>query len=403
MSESNHTSESFAELFKDVDVVRKELSPGQKIKAQVINVSPDAVFLDVGEKNEGFVDRKELEDENGNITVKPGDKLDVYFLSDNHNEMLFTTKIGGGAGASAYLEEAYRSSIPLEGLVQKEIKGGFEITVAGHIRAFCPYSQMDIKRISDPDELIGQHMLFKIIQFGERGRNLVLSRRILLEEERVQKREGLKESLHEGMTIKGAITSIKDFGAFVDVEGLEGLIPVSEIGWSRTEDINEVLEAGQEVEVVILKLDWENERFTFSLKETLPDPWQDIAQRFPIGSSHSGTIVRMKNFGVFVNLAPGIDGLIHISRLAGGRRINHPREVVAEGETVAVQIEDIDTEKKRLSLALVNEMAEEYSETAGVQEDTAKYMQNSDGSGEKSSLGTLGKILKAKLKEKERK
>jgi len=403
MSDNNKASETFADLFKDAGVAQKQLSPGQKIRAEVVDIAQDAVFLDVGEKSEGFVDRKELEDENGNVAVKPGDKLDVYFLSNTRNEMQFTTKIGGGASSRAHLEEAYRSSIPLEGFVKKEIKGGFEVTVAGNLRTFCPYSQMDLKRISDPEEFIGQHMLFKISQFSEGGRNIVLSRRIILEEEREKKREELKENLQEGMTVRGKITSIKDFGAFVDVDGIEGLIPISEIGWSRTEDVSEVLAVGQDVEVVILKLDWKNERYSFSLKQALPDPWQEISQRFPVGSSHSGTIVKLTKFGAFVSLAAGIDGLIHISKLAGGRRINHPREVVAEGQTVDVKIEDMDTDQKRLSLALLGDMAEEHTETATGQDETAEYIQKRDRPADKGSMGTLGEILKAKLEEKEKK
>ena len=315
--------------------------------------------------------------------------------------MLFTTKIGGSSTSRAHLEEAYRSSIPLEGFVKKEIKGGFEITVAGNIRTFCPYSQMGLKKITDPEEYIGTHMLFKITKFSEGGRNIVLSRRIILEEEREQKREELKEHLQEGMTVKGKITSIKNFGAFVDVDGIEGLIPISEIGWSRTENISDILTEDQDVEVVILKLDWDNNRFSFSLKQALPDPWQDIFEKFPVGSFHAGKVVRLAKFGAFVNLAAGIDGLIHVSKLGGGRRINHPKEVVEESQTVDVKIEAIDQEQKRISLSLVGDMGD--AETADKEEDAWQYMQRHDKPGADESLGTLGEMLKAKLKEKKQK
>jgi len=402
MPDNTTGHESFADLFKDDSVKQKQLSPGQKIEATVVDVSQDSVFLDVGEKSEGFLDRKELEDETGAVTVKAGDRLEVYFLSADRNEMLFTTKIGGGATSRAHLEEAYRSSIPLEGLVKKEIKGGFEITVAGNVRTFCPYSQMDLKRIADPADYIDQHLLFKITKFSEGGRNIVLSRRIILEEEREQKRVELKKHLQEGMTVKGKITSIKDFGAFVDADGIEGLIPISEIGWSRTENISDVLTEGQDVEVVILKLDWDNERFSFSLKQSLPDPWQDIAKQFPVGSFHTGKVIRLAKFGAFVNLAAGIDGLIHISKLGGGKRINHPKEIVEEGQTVDVKIEDISQEQKRISLALAGDMTED--ETAETTEEEAKaYMKKHDKPDAGDSFGTLGEMLKAKLQEKERK
>ena len=404
MSDNSSNNENFADLFKDADISKKQLTPGQKIQAVVVDISQDSIFLDVGGKSEGFIDRKELENETGSVTVAPGDTLEVYFLSSARNEMLFTTKIGGGSTSRAHLEEAYRSSIPLEGFVKKEIKGGFEVTVAGNVRTFCPFSQMDIKRISDTEDYIGQHMLFKIAEYKENGRNIILSRRIILEEEREEKRELLKEKLQEGMSVKGTITSIQKFGAFVDIDGIEGLIPISEIGWSQTKDIREVLTEGQDVEVVVMKLDWENNRFAFSLKQALPDPWEGISQKIPVGSIHSGTVVRLTKFGAFVKLAEGIDGLIHISKLGGGRRINHPKEVLEEGQTVEVKIEDVNAEEKRLSLNRVNDEPEQDTEDADKTEAYQEYLQKSAPStGKKDSLGTFGDILQAKLQEKEEK
>ena len=403
MSDNSSNNENFADLFKDEGLSKKRLSPGEKTSAVVVAVTQDSIFLDVGEKSEGFIDRKELEDETGNVTVQAGDTLEVYFLSAARNEMLFTTKIGGGSTSQAHLEEAYRSGIPLEGFVKKEIKGGFEVTVAGSIRAFCPFSQMDIKRISDPEEYIEQHMLFRITEYKENGRNIIVSRRVILEEEREEKREVLKETLLEGQTVKGIITSIQKFGAFVDIEGIEGLIPISEIGWSRIENIQEILTEGQNVEVVIMKLDWENDRYSFSLKQALPDPWETVSQKLPVGSFHSGTVVRLAKFGAFVNLAEGIDGLIHISKLGGGRRINHPKEVLEEGQNVDVKIEDIDTGQKRLSLTLGGEASEEESDSASEKNDIKEFQVKQDKSASSTTMGTFGDILQAKLKEKGRK
>jgi len=245
-------------------------------------------------------------------------------------------------------------------------------------------------------------MLFKITEYKENGRNIILSRRIILEEEREEKREQLRETLQEGMTVKGTITSIQKFGAFVDIDGIEGLIPISEIGWSRIEDIREVLSEGQGVEVVIMKLDWENERFSFSLKQALPDPWETISQRLPVGSIHSGTVVRLTKFGAFVNLAEGIDGLVHISKLGGGRRINHPKEVLEEGQSVEVKIEEADAEQKRLSLTLVSDEPEKDTDDTDNKDVYQEYMKESGPSpGNKDSISTLGDILQKKLKEKE--
>jgi small subunit ribosomal protein S1 len=404
MNDENSNQESFADLFNEKDLNRDRLTPGQKISTVVVGITPENIFLDVGGKNEGCLDRKELEDEEGNVSIQIGDTVEAYFLSEAKNEMLFTTKIGAGPASRAFLEEAYRSGIPLEGFVQKEIKGGFEVTVSGNIRTFCPFSQMDLRRISNAEDYIGQHLLFKIMEYGEGDRNIILSHRIILEEERLQKREALQESLQEGKTVQGTITSIRDFGAFVDLGGIEGLIPISEIGWGQVADIHDILSEDQEVEVVVMKLDWENDRFSFSLKQALPDPWTDINRKFPVGSEQTGTIVRLTKFGAFVNLAAGIDGLVHISKLGAGRRINHPREVVEEGQSVEVRIEDIDAEQKRIALTLVSDEAEEDTDSESNAEDYRKYTQQpAEQSNKQSSIGTLGDILQAKLKEKEKK
>jgi small subunit ribosomal protein S1 len=403
MDNKNTDQESFADLFNEKDMSRDKLAPGQKVRAVVVGITAENIFLDVGSKSEGCIARKELEDEDGNISTRVGDTLEAYFLSEARNEMLFTTKIGAGPAARAHLEEAYRSGIPLEGFVKKEVKGGFEVTISGNIRSFCPFSQMDLRRIAESEDYIGQHHLFRIMEYGEGGRNIILSRRLILEEEQLQKREALQETLHVGMTVQGKITSIRDFGAFVDIDGIEGLIPISEIGWGQVASIHDVLSEDQDVEVVIMKLDWDNDRFSFSLKQALPDPWTDVSSKFPVGSEQSGTIVRLTKFGAFVNLAAGIDGLVHISKLAAGRRINHPREVVEEGQSIEVKIDEIDPDQKRISLSLVRDEADETS-SANDAEEYQKYLDKSSSpAGRSQSIGTLGEILKAKLQDKEKK
>ncbi len=194
------------------------------------------------------------------------------------------------------------------------------------------------------------------------------------------------------MVISGTVTQLKPFGAFIDIGGLEGLLPISEVGWSRVENIEEVLSVGQQLEVAVKGIDWEADRFSFSLKETLADPWQRVGEKFPEGSVHNGTVVRLAPFGAFVTLGEGIDGLVHISRLGGGKRINHPREVVKEGEVVAVRVEKIDGDAKRISLVPAGAAAEEEAS----QVDFSKYVDKSSS----SSMGTLGDLLKAKTKKK---
>ena len=401
MNEDNHNidetneEESFAELLEQSAVSSIRPEPGQKVKAVILKITPEWIFLDLGGKSEGYLATKELTDEEGRLTAKEGEAIEAYFLAtDRNNERLFTTKIGGGEAGRTHLEEAWRSGIPVEGIVEKEIKGGFEVKIAGSARGFCPYSQMGLQRVEDASRYVGQRLSFKITEYGERGRNLILSNRAVLEEKRQEQREALKASLREGMTVRGKIVSIRDFGAFVNVDGLEGLIPISEVGWGRVEDIREVLTEGQEVEVVVMKMDWEKNRFSFSLKEALPDPWENLERKYPEGSHHTGKVARLTHFGAFVTLEEGVDGLVHISKLGGGKRIHHPKDVVAEGQEIEVKVESIDKANKRLSLSLFwPDKAEEERESR--EEDYRQYAKETP-----KSMGTLGDLLKSKLNQK---
>jgi len=391
-SQGTEEGESFAELLDKTFVAPARYEPGQKVSAQVIKVTPEWVFLDLGRKGEGVVSAKELADESGVLRVREGDTLAAYFVSAEGSEMLFTTRVAGGAAGAAQLEEAWRSGIPVDGLVVKEIKGGYEVRLAGGARAFCPYSQMGLSRSKGPEEHLGKRAAFRITQFGEKGRNIVVSHRVLLEEEEERKREALKSTLAEGMVVRGTITSVRDFGAFVNIGPVEGLLPVSEIGWERVADIREVLSPGQEVEVAITRLDWANRKISFSLKKMLADPWETAADRFPAGSRHVGKVSRLSAFGAFVSLGGGIDGLLHISKLGGGKRLKHPSEALREGQEVEVRVESVDREKRRVSLALAASGPADSPEEA--EEDYRKYL---SAPSESPSLGSLGEALKAKL------
>lgn len=395
--EENPEDEDFAALLEQSLVKTSRLEPGQKIDATVLKISADWVFLDVGQKGEGVLDKKELLDDQGSLTVAEGQTLPVYFLSRAGGELRFTTRIGGAGGGDARLEEACRSGIPVDGFVVKEIKGGYEIRLSGNSRGFCPYSQMGLGRSQGPEEYLEKHLPFRITRYEERGRNIVVSHRAILEEERRQLREKLKETLAEGAIVQGTVTSLQKFGAFVDIGGVEGLIPVSEIAWGRVEDIGEALSVGQQVEVAVKSLDWENNRFSFSLKETLADPWSLVGQKYPEGSVHTGTVARLAPFGAFVTLEAGIDGLVHISKLGAAKRINHPREVVKEGESVEVRIEGIDQASRRISLAMAGAAGAE--EAAEPEEDFRQYVKQEASAG----MGTLGDLLKAKTKGKGKK
>jgi small subunit ribosomal protein S1 len=333
---------SFAQLLDENPPDTGWLKAGERVEAVIVKITEEWVFLDLGGKSEGCLDRRELLDGEGKITVKEGDTVVAYFLASRHNEKFFTTRIGAGESGRAYLEEAWRSGIPVEGRVEREVKGGFEVKIAGSIRCFCPYSQMGFAGSEDAGSPVGSSLSFKILEYGEKGRNVVLSRRSILEEQQRLHREALKAALKEGMTVTGKVMSLHDFGAFVDIGGIQGLLPVSEVGWERVADIREVLSVGQEINVAIIRLDAEKDRITLSAKEILPDPWVGVRERYPEGTVHGGRVVRLTKFGAFVNLEPGVDGLIHISKLGSGKRINHPRDAIAEGETLDVRVEKVD-------------------------------------------------------------
>ena len=387
----NAPEQSFEEMLAQSMAGSPRLEPGDKVEARVLKIGADWVFLDVGQKGEGVLDIKEVLDADGKLTVASGDIVHTYFLGRDEDELLFTTRLGGGASGTAQLEQAWASGIPVEGRLELEIKGGFEVKLAGGVRAFCPFSQLGLRRQEHPEELLGQSLSFRITKFEQKGRTIVVSHRAILEEEQRRQREALRKTLKEGMTVRGTVTSIQKFGAFIDIGGLEGLLPISEAGWGRTGDLSDVLRVGQEVEVAVKSCDWEKNRFSFSLRATMADPWSKVGTLFARGSSHTGTVARLTPFGAFVTLAEGIDGLLHISKIGQGRRINHPREVLKEGQKLTVTVEEIDTERRRIALTLVSQDAEEVDAAATTYVDRPP-----------ASMGTFGDLLKAGLEKKKK-
>jgi small subunit ribosomal protein S1 len=384
------SEERFEDLFNDQQVTAPRLNPGDRIEAKVAGISGENIFLDIGGKSEGVLKAAELTDQEGNLNVEPGDKLQVFFLSTRGGSMVFTTRVGAGQASLQELEDAFHSGIPVEGRVTAEIKGGFEVKVAGQ-RGFCPYSQMDLRRIEDPEEYLDKQFPFKIIEFSGQGRNMILSARAVLEEAREQQRQALRVSLEEGARIQGTVTSIRDFGAFVDIGGVDGLIPISELAWGQVDRVEDILSRGQQVEVIVRKLDWDKERISLSLKETLENPWDNVTGKYAVGSTHTGQVCRLAQFGAFVTLEPGVDGLIHISKLGAGRRINHPREVLEQGQEITVRIDGVDPESKRISL-----VPEDFTEETASPEDREQAYKPPP----QKSFGTFGDLLSKTMKKK---
>ena len=366
MAKDNENKEDFASLYEKSFSEMDSLEPGQQIETTIVSISGDAIFLELSGKSEGILDRAELADSEGNVSVKEGDTIHAFFLYSKNGEKHFTTKITEDKAVNTVLEQAFESKIPVEGIIEKEIKGGFEIKI-GDARAFCPYSQMGLKRIENPQEYIGKQLTFKILEYSENGRNILVSNRIIQEEEHEQRVEELKKTLKENMVVKGTVKSIQDFGAFVELGGVQALLPISEISRRRVDDIHTVLSEGQEIEASIITLDWRNERITLSMKALLPDPWDEAASKYPVGSKHTGEVVRITDFGAFVSLEPGLDGLLHISEFKGDAWENNPRDTVKKGQKITVQIKSIDTEKKRISLKRTSSTQED--------KDVKKYLE----------------------------
>ncbi len=366
---SEENNNEFAELLNRSFTETESLTPGQQIETDIVSIAGDTVFLELNGKTEGVLDRAELADKDGNIQVEVGDRIKVFFLYAKSGEMHFTTRISGdkaGEAGNAVLQTAYESAIPVEGFVEKEIKGGFDIRI-GDVRAFCPWSQMGLKRVENAAEWIGKNLTFKITEFSENGRNILVSNRAVLEEEHNKKIDELKKTLREDMVVKGTVKEIRDFGAFVDIDGIQALLPVSEISRERVEDINSVLKVGSGIEASILSIDWKRERISLSMKALLADPWDEIEAKYSKGSKYTGTVARITSFGAFVTLEPGLDGLVHISELRGDSSDSNPADKLKPGQSITVLIKDIDKGKKRLSLKPASTIQED--------ETVKKYME----------------------------
>ena len=344
--------ESFAELFAKSDRQAVRFYPGQKISARIVSISGDLAFIDLGDKSEGAINLSEFRDKEGNYQVKTGDGFDAFFVSVENGIRKFTTLIRGYSAVSLRnIRDAFEAGIPVQGEIKREVKGGFEVLV-GDVRCFCPFSQIDLKGGREGGVYLGRTFPFKVLEYEENGKNIILSRRSLLEEEKAEKVQKLKETLQAGMEVSGTVRAVMNFGAFVDLGGIDGLIPASEISWVRNERPSDILSLGQQVTVRILSIDWEKNKLSLSLKAMEPDPWTRVAETYTVGSRVSGKIVRLTPFGAFVTLEPGIDGLIHISNLGTGRRINHPKEVVEVGQTLEAYVLSVDADNRKISLSI---------------------------------------------------
>ncbi|MCK5804954.1 MAG: mannose-6-phosphate isomerase, class I [Lentisphaeria bacterium] len=342
----------FGALFeKGLSALKTDFNVGDRIEGVVTSVGKNTVFVDVGGRADGVIDTSEFLDEEGNVAVAVGDQVKAFCAARDEDGVRLTTKMTGKV-ADAGLLEAHENSIPVEGRVESERKGGFEVKIAGQ-KAFCPYSQIDTFK-QDSQIYIGAKFPFIITEYSANGRNLVVSRRRLLEREQLEEKKQLQEELAEGAILTGTVSRVLDFGAFVSLGGgIDGLVHVSELGWGRNLKPEEIVNVGQTVEVTVLTIDWEKDRISLSLRRAEDDPWTKLGNDpdYIVGRRCSGVVTKLMPFGAFVELEPGLEGLIHISKLGAGRRLNHPSEVLDEGETVEVTIVNIDHEQRRIALS----------------------------------------------------
>lgn len=348
---ANGPTENFEEMLAMHEASAPRLQTGQKVTGKVITVSGDSVFVDVGVKQDGVLDRAEILDAEGRETVAPGDSVSAWIVGVSPQGIrLSRSMIGSGIAA---LEEARDAGLPVEGRVKATCKGGYEVEVLGK-NAFCPGSQMEAAE--DPESVVGRQMQFLITRIENHGRNIVVSRRALIERERRENLDKLLSSINIGDTLEGKISRLVPYGAFIELApSVEGLAHISELSWSRVSTPDEVVSPGDPVRVKVMSLvkdDKGQMRIGLSPKQAQGDPWEKVEERFRPGDIVEGTVRRLAPFGAFVEIAPGIEGLAHVSELSWEKRILKPEEVLAAGDVVSVKIREISPETRRISLSL---------------------------------------------------
>jgi small subunit ribosomal protein S1 len=377
--------EDFAAMFAASEQNKpraKRPKVGDIVSGKIITIGKEAVFVDLGGKAEGQLDKNQVSDKEGKLLVKVGDVIEARVVSDAGGVLMLRTKVTRGPQASAELQQAAELGIPVEGTVTEVVKGGLSVDVAG-MRGFVPASQIDNRFVEDLAPFVGQKLTFKITRYEPR--NLVLSRRALLEAEQEKLATETRKKLVPGAVLRGKVVGFKPFGAFVDLGGIEGMLHISELGFTRVEKPEDVLSLGQELDVAVLKIEpgEKGERISLSLKALANDPWRDATANLVEGSRVKGTITRLQPFGAFVEIAPGVEGLVHITELGAGRRINHPKEIVSVGQQVEASVLAVDHDKRRLSLSLAASKDASPEDVAAVPRAPQK-------------LGTLGDLLQRK-------
>jgi small subunit ribosomal protein S1 len=349
----NESEDDFATLF-EASLKAQRYEKGQSIEGTIVAISPEVAFVNVGGKGEAVIAIDELKNDRGELELAPGDRIQAVVISTSDG-LTLSRKLAQKAATERQIEDAFHAGLAVEGKVEKAVKGGYEIRIARQ-RAFCPISQIDIIRNTTPEQHEGRVYAFRIMEYKEGGRNIVVSRRALLEAEQREHAIEVRRSLTEGAVVEGRVVSVRDFGAFVDLgAGIQGLLHISEMGWSRVSDASQVVMPGDEITVKILRIDNDRQQISLGLKQLMADPWSTVQSTYEVGQVRTGRVTRVAEFGAFVELEPGIEALAHASTFPPTGRPEGWARTVTPGMTAAFEILSIDPEKKRIGVALVPE------------------------------------------------
>jgi small subunit ribosomal protein S1 len=352
--ETSSGAENFAALF-EASLAEGDLGrEGEIVVGTVVQVGRDAVIVDIGGKSEGVIPRSEFAGTSGEITVKAGDKVDVFIESRENDDGLVTLSKEKADKMKVWdeISSACERDELIEGTISQRVKGGLSVTIRGGVKAFLPGSQVDLRPIRNLDKLIGQTYQFKVIKFNKKRGNIVLSRRVLLEKERDQQKTKTLETLEEGKVVRGVIKNITEYGAFVDLGGIDGLLHITDMSWGRVNHPSEIFQVGDEVTVRVLKYNPETERVSLGLKQTQEDPWSHAEEAFPPGKKIRGKVQSITDYGAFIELEPGVEGLIHVSEMSWTKKVKHPSKLLEVGQELECQVLEVDAKSKRISLGL---------------------------------------------------
>ena len=345
-------SESFAELFEQSQIEGK-MRPGTIVSATVVDVNQDTVTVNAGLKSEGLIPIEQFYDEKGDLEVSVGDTIDVALdtVEDGYGETRLSREKAKRLMAWTSLEKAHEANETVIGTIAERVKGGFTVDVQ-NVRAFLPGSLVDVRPVKDTSYLEGKPLEFKVIKIDRRRSNVVVSRRAVVEKENTVERDALLENLKEGSVIKGVVKNLTDYGAFLDLGGVDGLLHITDMAWKRVKNPSEIVNIGDEIEVKVLKYDRERNRVSLGLKQMGDDPWADLTRRYPEGTKLRGRITNIADYGCFAELEEGVEGLVHVSEMDWTNKNVHPSKLVNIGDEVDVVILDIDTERRRISLGM---------------------------------------------------